>query len=98
MYGVNSKITGSGAGWSFGRYTVALSSTPSRIGIFTPQVKSTGFGGSGFFCASCAPSGRPSNISDRVKRRSVLFIWIPHFIAQRERQGPRLELRQREKR
>src|SRR5580704_19724416 len=37
MYGVNVKMTGSGSFCACGWNTVALSATPSRIGIFTPQ-------------------------------------------------------------
>src|SRR5947209_17638090 len=41
MYGVSVKTTGSGPFWPAGLYTVAASSTPSRIGMRTPHRRST---------------------------------------------------------
>src|ERR1700680_1119591 len=74
MYGVNVKMTGSGSFCACGLNTVALSVTPSRIGIFTAQ-RMSGIGGVGapLSCARLsAGSVHMHNATSRIIRRAIL--------------------------
>src|ERR1700683_1746440 len=52
---------------------------PSRIGIFTPQMRSTAFGGSGLG-SSWASKGRQIRINDAINAGDVRFILMGIFI------------------
>src|SRR5512144_1741381 len=77
MYGVSVNTHGSASFWPCGRYTVALSLTPSRRGIFTPHWKSTGPALSAAGAGAGAGAGAVSAAAmlDRANRAAKTAMW-----------------------
>ena len=58
---------------------MALSLTPSRIGIFTPQIRSTPFSSVADFAGACAIKAETRNAEQLIaitKRRTTILILI----------------------